>query len=268
MPDDLSDERIYGDERRHKEKLAVLQKVAYLLEELVETPAVAPRVDVAPPDLSILETLRTEPVVFDPEAIANALARRLPPDSLPLVAETLAAVTKQLERLNKKVTGLSTMPSGGSSAHVIVDSGIISSIQQPVEIQNEIGNPIPVSGTVDATPNRFSQKTGRVHKNILGDNITASTTLHTVTTGKTLYITSLFLEVRNTDVTGPGRVRVRDDTTTRFPMSASTAVAGQLTPRAFAHMTFPEPLAFTTNLNLELVSGTTATNVVATGYEE
>lgn len=280
MPDDVvpTGERIYGDERRNLQQVSLLEEVADGIDVLSQhfdhfvsqLRKLSGQGDFGPllAEITALSGKLDLLVPPSPEGIADALAKRLPQDMTPEIAAALQAATKNLERLNKKVSAMSIMPSGGSSGHVIVDSGQISSIAQPVEIQNEIGNPIGVSGTVGAIPDRPSQKTGRTYQNIVGDALTVNTTLHTVTAGKTLYVTSLFLEMRNADVVNPGRVRIRDGTTTRFALSASAAVAGQITPRTFAQMTFPEPVRFTTDLNLEVVAGTISANVVATGYEE
>lgn len=112
--------------------IAGQDRIVGLLEHLRAREQPGPQVHVDAPDLSVLDALVARPHLTAAE-IADAIASRIgAPAADDQVAPALAAVVAELKTLGKKVTALSIMPSGGASGHVIVDSGIISSITQPV----------------------------------------------------------------------------------------------------------------------------------------
>lgn len=160
--------RIYGDERRHRELVGLLVRTNLLLSDLLDE-----RQEIALPPFPEIP----QPQSLDISGLVEQIAARLPEDRTGEITEAFSETVKQLERLNKKVTGLSVMPSGGSSGHVIVDSGNVA-LSQPVdvsdrsarqlgqvtfpagtnmEIANDTGNPIPVSSATLATEVTLAQ---------------------------------------------------------------------------------------------------------------
>lgn len=127
-----------ADERRHNEIVDALLGIQMAQDAMVavlQTMAAQERVEhvveaAGGADLTPLLEVLSQPHPIPPsaEALAEALARRLPDygPTLDAVAQGLTASAKNLERLNKKVTAMSVMPSGGASGHVIVDSGTVT----------------------------------------------------------------------------------------------------------------------------------------------
>lgn len=178
---------------------------------------------------------------------------------------------------------------------------VTSSVE--IEVKNDSGNPVPVSGTVTANagtgpfpvsdnsgsltvdgtvaatqsgtwqdvPNRPSQGTGRTYKHGVASAITGDTTVYTVTNGKKLYVTNIDLSAFNTSTTNAGRIDIRDNTTIVQTVSMSAAGVGALAtavPANVSSIVFPEPLQFSTDVNLDIVAGTITCSFCFTGYEE
>jgi hypothetical protein len=115
---------------------------------------------------------------------------------------------------------------------------------------------------------RLSAKPGRTHRHITGRAITGSTTLATVTAGKTFYVTSVTISVRNTDVVNVGDCALRDNSTVKLPVLLGLAIAGQPAPHAQVGHSFSEPMRFTTDVNWHVANGTTSASITVVGYEE
>lgn len=137
------------DEIRHAQVLeafdALTAGVGAVLDALSAPPPVAPEVHVAAPDLTMLETYLAG-VAAAPSAVevAELVAARVP-SAAEQIAPAFDAVLKELKALGKKMSALSIMPSGGSTGHVIIDSGIITSITQPVTLTGTVSTVSPAS---------------------------------------------------------------------------------------------------------------------------
>lgn len=146
-----------ADERRHFEVLSALTALRDALAAL-DHPEPVVHVDAA--DLTpLIDVLRaaqspsTPPL--DADRIAAAIAAALP-RSDDSVGTVLGQVAEQLQRMNKKVTAMSVMPSGGSSGHVIVDSGNLA-LSQPVDVLDRSGRDV---GRVTVTNPTANPETG------------------------------------------------------------------------------------------------------------
>lgn len=94
-----------------------------------------------------------------------------------------------------------------------------------------------------------------------------------VTAGKTLYVMALHIPIYNTSTSAPGDVRIRDGVggAEKHPLSIQQAglAAGLSTvPIASASYVYPEPLAFTTSVALDVITGTVTGSAMFIGYEE
>lgn len=150
-------------------------------------------------------------------------------------------------------------------------SGVVSASTQRVVLATDI--PLPAGGNqIGSTiPDRPSQKTGRVYKEGFLDHQTTGQTAYTVTNGKTLYVTSIAISAFNASAVANGRLRVRDNTTVKIPVSiptAGVAALASLVPATLTALSFPEPIPFGTNLNVDLPAGTVTYSLSFSGYEE
>lgn len=115
---------------------------------------------------------------------------------------------------------------------------------------------------------RPSEGTGRSHVSANIDNVTATTTIYTVTAGKTFYLTDLMITATNSSTTANGRFRIRDNVTTKIPKNFGASIVGAVSPFLNEVDNFIEPIPFTTNVNLEVVAGTLSVSVAIVGYEK
>jgi hypothetical protein len=164
--------RIYGDEKRNQELLGALNRIAILLEEIAEAPpAITERVDLG----SLIDSLPVSSS-FDYEALADAVSRRFPADRSLEMVGVLQKVTDELRGIGKKLKAASVPIVTGPARTTIKNSpenpipveiiGAASGLTDeelraspvPVEVQgnitlgsaveitNDVGNAIPVSG--------------------------------------------------------------------------------------------------------------------------
>lgn len=103
----------------------------------------------------------------------------------------------------------------------------------------------------------------KIQKNI--NAVTTTTTIHTVTVGKTFFLTAISYSFVNSSAVTMGNVSINDNTTVVIPklISASsiTAIDGSLNMEE-------NPPSFTTNVNLTIIAGTITASVFIIGYEE
>jgi len=124
---------------------------------------------------------------------------------------------------------------------------------------------------IPVVPNRPSQGTGRVYKEGTAANLAVTNTLYTVTVGKTLYITSIEFSGYNTSAVAAGNIQIRDSATIKVPMSFPTAGVGavaSIIQSNVSSLSFPEPIQFSTNFNVTIVTGTITYSCSFRGYEE
>lgn len=140
-----------------------------------------------------------------------------------------------------------------------------------VEVANDAGNPLPVTGAVLLDPP--STKVGRTSIRRTQALANAASTLYAVTAGKTLYVTSFWISAYNTG-NAAGDLRVRDGVggADRLPMvipPASGIGQAALSERlAGVAVTFPEPMQFATNFRVEIVAGAVTYACAFAGYEQ
>jgi hypothetical protein len=134
--------------------------------------------------------------------------------------------------------------------------------------------PLPtqaVSGTVNATPNRPSQGTGRTYTRAALAAQAATATALTVTPGSVFYCTSLVLTAINADAAAIGQLEVRDNLTALVPIvipQAGLGALGAQQPAVGIVITFQEPLQFATSVVFAVVAGTLTYSCAVVGYEQ
>lgn len=156
-------------------------------------------------------------------------------------------------------------------AGVAAGSGVVGTNTQRVVLATDVALPAGTNQLGSVVPNRPSQGPGRTNVSKTTGSVTGSTNLHTVTTGKTFYLTSYSLTFRNTNVTTGGEVSVVDSTTTANPRIGGTVgvgVAGTVAPSHALGGDLPEPIPFTDTVRLVIVSGTIVADLTITGYEQ
>jgi hypothetical protein len=125
------------------------------------------------------------------------------------------------------------------------------------------------SGGIGSLYTPPSSKTGRTAKHIAIDNQTTGQSLYSVTAGKTLYILSVFVSGFNTGQSG--RLRIKDDTTvllTIHALGTGLGILGGMTPFTAVPAAFVEPMKFTTNVTVDIPTGTLTYSITLIGYEE
>ena len=143
-------------------------------------------------------------------------------------------------------------------------------VQPAVVDDSGVTQPCSQIGNWDFIPDRPSQKSGRTYKEGQLSGSTSSTTVYTVTAGKTLYVYSIEISIINTS-TNVGLFQVRDSTTVKLPVTISAAGVSALasvTAAQVTSITFPEPKQFSTNFNTNIVTGTLTYSLSFVGYEE
>lgn len=136
-----------------------------------------------------------------------------------------------------------------------------------VETTNDTGT-FNALNTISAA--RPSELTGRTAVSIVVDR-TASGLDYTITAGKTLYITDVFLSIQNSSTADEGRANFRDGTTIAGAITLPVLIeesGGSVTAVTTITDAFVEPLEFTTGVYTEENSGTLLITGVLKGYEE
>lgn len=101
------------------------------------------------------------------------------------------------------------------------------------------------------------------------DSVTATTTIHTVTAGKTFYLESFGLSAFNTSTTVAGRVAVGNGTSVVLPHTWGTSVVGAAPPVFVAvSEDLSDPPSFTDSVRLVISAGTVTASMWIIGYEE
>jgi len=119
------------------------------------------------------------------------------------------------------------------------------------------------------TPNRPSQKDGRTHVSANIGATASGAILHTVTPGKTLYVTSMMISGFNDDQTNYGWIKIQDGDTLRRSVLITVRAVGQNPQQVDGvEQVFQEPLRFTTSYKIVLASGTVTYAASVVGYEE
>ena len=153
----------------------------------------------------------------------------------------------------------------GNNAAQIVKANAVGLQENGVYSNVGLSNSASLKVAVTDRPSEVRSRTA-VIANI--DHVTASTTIYTVTGGKTLYLQSIGITAINSSVTANGHFTIRDNTTIKIPFTMGQASSGQPTTTAAAPTTFHEPIPFTTNVNLNIVAGTLTASIYIIGYEE
>lgn len=108
----------------------------------------------------------------------------------------------------------------------------------------------------------------KVEKRIFRTSLTASmTTVHTVTASKTLYVTG-FISSSVNNANDIGEWRVSDGVTDKFGFVTGEKVTGGVAPSNSTSPDLPEPIPFTSAVNLYEVSGDMQVSFWLIGYEE
>ena len=110
----------------------------------------------------------------------------------------------------------------------------------------------------------------RVEKRIFREALTTSATatvIHTVTPGKTFYLSSFVMSALN-NANAIGEWRIRDGTTDKLGFVAGEKAVGAAAPSTAQSPALPEPIPFTTSVNAYEVSGDMQVSLYLIGYEE
>jgi hypothetical protein len=118
--------------------------------------------------------------------------------------------------------------------------------------------------------NRPSQKTGRTHVQV-PINISADTLMYTVSAGKTLYITDMFLSLTNTTGGTEGKLIIEDSLavggTPVLPINIYMGGIGN-SSSLIVPVNLKEPLVLSSGVFFNELTGTLLISGVFTGYEE
>ncbi|MES2351485.1 MAG: hypothetical protein V4641_28250, partial [Pseudomonadota bacterium] len=119
-----------------------------------------------------------------------------------------------------------------------------------------------------AVGNRPSQVHARTHVDKNVDAVTTTTVIHTVTAGKTFYLTGIVLTAINASVSALGRVQLTDAGTVKIPIVIGQSIAGGSGTAAGISPNLAEPYSFTTNVRVDITLGTVTASCSVVGYEE
>ena len=118
---------------------------------------------------------------------------------------------------------------------------------------------------------RPSQLAGRTKIKIIMTGDTSNSLKHTVSAGKTLYVTDVILTIDNSDNTSKGALYLRDGITITgditLPILVQEAPTNESSVTVITHA-FNEPLDFTNGVFLDLSTGILTVAGIIEGYEE
>ena len=118
---------------------------------------------------------------------------------------------------------------------------------------------------------RPSQLAGRTKIKIIMTGDTSNSLKHTVSAGKTLYVTDVILTIDNSDNTSKGALYLRDGITITgditLPILVQEAPTNESSVTVITHA-FNEPLDFTNGVFLDLSTGVLTVAGIIEGYEE
>lgn len=136
-------------------------------------------------------------------------------------------------------------------------------------------DPIPAgTNQIGSTvPERPTQKAGRTYVQKHSNFQSVDATVHTVTAGKVLYVTSMVFEVFNESTASRGDVAVHDGATNdastrRMQLGAPANAVGQVSPIVVAALAYAEPLRFTNSVRGTRTEGAMFWSLTIVGYEE
>src|SRR5258708_30348450 len=197
------------------------------------------------------------------QAVTGTFFQATQPVSFTTPFSVLVATVSALISGSSNTVQITGTPSVNSTS-VNVTTVTFNSIAQPVSFT--LG-----TSTTAVVPLRPSQWLGTTYKAGLLDNLTTNATAYTVTTGKTLYVTSLNISGYNGSTTNAGDIDIQDGSVNRIPLSIPTAGVGALAsqiPVSALQFIFQEPKQFSTNINVNIKTGTITYSFDFTGYEE
>lgn len=127
------------------------------------------------------------------------------------------------------------------------------------------------SGTWQVVPNRPSQGTGRTQVQAHVSAATSDTTIYTVTSGKTLYVTSAWIQGHNDQTVNVTRASIQKNDNTKIALEVQVGVnvVGAVAPTAGLTLSFPEPYQYASTEVVQLniaTDGVWSAGIV--GYEE
>lgn len=116
---------------------------------------------------------------------------------------------------------------------------------------------------------RPSQLYGRTSVNVSMDSVSASSSLRTVTGSRDYYVTDIILTIENSDTANSGSIKFEDGSggTLKLPILVEEARTNETSVTTLTQ-SFNEPLVFTSEVYLTIVSGTLNVSGVFLGYEE
>lgn len=118
-------------------------------------------------------------------------------------------------------------------------------------------------------PDRLSKAPGRTYVTASLENVTSTTTVRTVTAAKIFYMTSYTISCQNVSLLAIGRVVIRDNATNKIPFLVAQSVVGLVSPNFTQALSMElNPMPFTTNVSLAILSGTLGASISVSGYEE
>ncbi len=118
---------------------------------------------------------------------------------------------------------------------------------------------------------RNDQQVNRIFIQKVGNNLSANSTIHTVTVGKKFYLTSFILSAFNASTSAAGHLTISDGASkVIIPFSIPKAIAGQPIPSIM--MNSPEqnetPFSFDASVRAIIVAGSITYSIAINGYEE
>lgn len=179
------------------------------------------------------------------ELVSSLLVTAPPADVLPISSTITGNNAASIVKAH--VTGLTE--SGAYSDVALSNSSSlkVAIADRPSEVRSRTRVIIPVNRTVVPA---------------------GATTLYTVTGGKTLYISAFAFSMTNNNNAAFGEWRLRDSTTVRAGYLMPPRTGGTPASSASTSPTLPEPMPFSTNVNVILITGTVEIAGFLIGYEE
>ncbi len=146
-----------------------------------------------------------------------------------------------------------------------------------VNNQNTYNNIQDIAKNTDTLANlngvRPDQYPGRTYKIANAASLpltTSNSLLYTVTSGKTLWLTSIILTAINASTSADGSIVIKDNNTTILPviLPSQSTIEGAGEPTIFINLSLIQPLKFTSAVNIASPTGSLTISVLIIGYEE
>jgi len=184
------------------------------------------------------------------------------------IAQTSFRLQTMMKMSQISATALTISTPINANAIALTSRAVLAGQQENGTFSNVgLSNAASVKVAVTDRPSEVRSRT-RIEKQIFNTALTAvSTTVHTVTGGKTFYLESMIISALN-NANAIGEWRIADDGVDKIGYLVGEKTTGTAATLSSSSPALPEPIPFTTSFNVREISGDIFLSIYIIGYEE